>query len=172
MNEMNMFRKNPFRTTYFLFCFFFESSEYCRVFNYLHDSNSIFRTAGIISEGVSRRHGVSSHLYGGRALELLFCSPFCCFVIIATVAHLVRGMHPDLRHGPSQDTFSMFLVDLDVSNKTLLSQPCLWSQAAPARVSSALDSFFFSSGVHSDLHILVLKLSALQTASEILVLAS
>ena len=28
----------------------FESSESCRVFNYLHDSISIFRAAGIISE--------------------------------------------------------------------------------------------------------------------------
>ena len=33
--------------------FFFESSESDRVFNYLHDSNSIFRAAGINSETVS-----------------------------------------------------------------------------------------------------------------------
>ena len=33
----------------------FESSESNRVSNYLHDSNSIFRAAGIISEGVSAR---------------------------------------------------------------------------------------------------------------------
>ena len=32
--------------------FSFESSESYCVFNYLHDSNSIFRAAGIISEGV------------------------------------------------------------------------------------------------------------------------
>ena len=33
--------------------FFFESSESDRVFNYLHDSNSIFRAAGINSETFS-----------------------------------------------------------------------------------------------------------------------
>ena len=33
--------------------FFFESSESERVFNYLHDSNSIFRARRIKSEGVS-----------------------------------------------------------------------------------------------------------------------
>ena len=33
--------------------FFFESSESDRVFNYLHDSNSIFRAAGISTEWVS-----------------------------------------------------------------------------------------------------------------------
>ena len=32
--------------------FFFESSESDRVFNYLHDSNSIFRAGGINSEWV------------------------------------------------------------------------------------------------------------------------
>ena len=35
--------------------FFFESSESGRVFNYLHDSNSIFRVGGIDSEWVFRR---------------------------------------------------------------------------------------------------------------------
>ena len=35
--------------------FFFESSESDRVFNYLHDSNSIFRVGGINSEWVSAR---------------------------------------------------------------------------------------------------------------------
>ena len=34
--------------------FFFESSESDRVFNYLHDSNSIFRARGIKSEWVFR----------------------------------------------------------------------------------------------------------------------
>ena len=34
---------------------FFESSESERVFNYLHDSNSIFRERGINSEWVSAR---------------------------------------------------------------------------------------------------------------------
>ena len=33
--------------------FFFESSESDRVFNYLHDSNSIFRAAGFNSETFS-----------------------------------------------------------------------------------------------------------------------
>ena len=32
-----------------------ESSESHRVFNFLHDSNSIFRAGGIISEGFSGR---------------------------------------------------------------------------------------------------------------------
>ena len=36
--------------------FSFESSESDRVFNYLHDSNSIFRTRGINSEWVFRPH--------------------------------------------------------------------------------------------------------------------
>ena len=35
--------------------FFFESSESDRVFNYLHDSNSIFRARGIKSEGIRAR---------------------------------------------------------------------------------------------------------------------
>ena len=34
--------------------FHLESSESYRVCNYLHDSNSIFRAAGIISEGFRR----------------------------------------------------------------------------------------------------------------------
>ena len=42
-------RKNPRQTNYFLI-FSFESSESDRVFNYLHDSNSIFRARGINSE--------------------------------------------------------------------------------------------------------------------------
>ena len=43
--------KNPFLDELFLFSF--ESSESYRVFNYLHDSNSIFRAAGINSEWYS-----------------------------------------------------------------------------------------------------------------------
>ena len=46
-----MLRKKNFRTNYFLI-FSFESSESDRVFKYLHDSDPIFRAAGIISEGV------------------------------------------------------------------------------------------------------------------------
>ena len=42
-----MFRKKSISDE--LFPFFFESSESDRVFNYLHDSNSIFRAAGINS---------------------------------------------------------------------------------------------------------------------------
>ena len=38
--------------------FFFESSESDRVFNYLHDSNSIFRAAGIDSERVRDRTAI------------------------------------------------------------------------------------------------------------------
>ena len=50
-----MFRKNnPFRTNYSSI-FFFESSESDRVFNYLHDSNSIFRVGRINSEWVFGR---------------------------------------------------------------------------------------------------------------------
>ena len=48
MNEHSMFRKNAFRTNYSFI--FFESSESDRVFNYLHDSNSIFWCAGIVTE--------------------------------------------------------------------------------------------------------------------------
>ena len=44
--------KNRFRTNYS--SFFFESSESYRFFNYLHDSNSNFRAAGIYSEEVFR----------------------------------------------------------------------------------------------------------------------
>ena len=38
--------------------FFFESTESDRVYKYLHDSNSIFRAAGINSEIFFRLHGV------------------------------------------------------------------------------------------------------------------
>ena len=43
-----MFRKNLFRTNYF--SFFFESSESDRFSNYLHDSNSIFRSLGELNQ--------------------------------------------------------------------------------------------------------------------------
>ena len=46
-----MFRNNNFSDELFL-DFSFESSESYSDFTYLHDSNSIFRAAGIISEGV------------------------------------------------------------------------------------------------------------------------
>ena len=55
MNEPNMFRKKKkkqnFSDELFLH-FFFESSESDRFFNYLHDSNWIFRVRGINSENV------------------------------------------------------------------------------------------------------------------------
>ena len=56
MNYPNMFRKNPFRTNYSSI-FSFESSESDRFFffNYLHDSNSIFRARRINSEWVFGR---------------------------------------------------------------------------------------------------------------------
>ena len=47
-------KKNPRRTNYSFF-FFFESSESDRVFNYKHDSNSIFRAGRINSEWVRAR---------------------------------------------------------------------------------------------------------------------
>ena len=50
MNYLKMFRKIPFGRI--IPRFSFESSESYRFFNYLRDSNSIFRAAGIISEGV------------------------------------------------------------------------------------------------------------------------
>ena len=52
MNEPKMFRKkkkNPFRQI--IPPFFCKSAESDRFFNYLHDSNSISRAQGIISEG-------------------------------------------------------------------------------------------------------------------------
>ena len=49
MNKPKMFRKKSLSDELFLH-FFFEGSESDRVFNYLHDSNSIFRAAGINSE--------------------------------------------------------------------------------------------------------------------------
>ena len=48
VNSPNMFRKIPFGRI--ILPFFFESSESDRVFNYSHDSNSIFRAGGINSE--------------------------------------------------------------------------------------------------------------------------
>ena len=55
MNQLKMFRKekNPFGRI--IPPFFFESSESGRVFNYLHDSNSIFRAGRINSEIFSGR---------------------------------------------------------------------------------------------------------------------
>ena len=47
-------KKKHFSDEFFL-QFPFEGSEFYRVFNYLHDSNSIFRAAGIISKGVFER---------------------------------------------------------------------------------------------------------------------
>ena len=47
----NVSKKIPFRRI--IPPFFFESSESDRVFNYLHDSNSIFRAAGTNSETFS-----------------------------------------------------------------------------------------------------------------------
>ena len=53
MNQLKMFRQNPFgRITLH---FSFESSESYRCFYYLQDSNSIFRAAGTTSEKVSAR---------------------------------------------------------------------------------------------------------------------
>ena len=52
------FAQKPLSDELFLECFF-ESSEPDRVFIYLHDSNSIFRAAGIVSEGVLGRHGIT-----------------------------------------------------------------------------------------------------------------
>ena len=49
MNKPKMFRNKIFFGR-IIPPFFFETSESDRVFNYLHDSNSIFRTAGINSE--------------------------------------------------------------------------------------------------------------------------
>ena len=49
MNQPKMFKKKYLSDEIFLH-FFFESSESDRVFNYLHDSNTIFRAAGINSE--------------------------------------------------------------------------------------------------------------------------
>ena len=46
-------KKNPFGRI--IPPFFFESSESDRVFNYLFDSNSIFRARGLNSEWVSAR---------------------------------------------------------------------------------------------------------------------
>ena len=60
-----MFRKKSLSDELFL-DFSFESSESYCVFNYLHDSDSIFRAAGIISEGV----------FDGTVLETsIFASP-------------------------------------------------------------------------------------------------
>ena len=50
-----MFRKTVPFGGFFFPNFSLESSESYRVFNYFHDSNSIFRAAGIHSEGVSGR---------------------------------------------------------------------------------------------------------------------
>ena len=52
MNWLKMCRKNPFPTDY---AFFFESSESYRVFNYLHDSNSISWAAGMNTDIYCRR---------------------------------------------------------------------------------------------------------------------
>ena len=46
-------KKKPFGRI--IFPFFFESSESDRFFNYLHDSNSIFRVGRINSENISAR---------------------------------------------------------------------------------------------------------------------
>ena len=52
MNQLKMFRKKSLSDELFLI-FFFESSESYRVFSFLHDSKSIFRAWGIISENIS-----------------------------------------------------------------------------------------------------------------------
>ena len=51
MNQLKMFRKIPFGRIFHNLSF--ESSETYRVFNYSHDSNSIFRAAGINAEILS-----------------------------------------------------------------------------------------------------------------------
>ena len=54
MNQPNMFRKK-IPVGRIILTFFFESSESDRVFNYLHDSNSIFRAGIINAEWVGAR---------------------------------------------------------------------------------------------------------------------
>ena len=48
--------------------FFFESSESDRVFNYLHDSNSIFRARRINSEWVSGGTVIRPKAFAGRII--------------------------------------------------------------------------------------------------------
>ena len=54
VNQPKMFRKKSISDELFLH-FFCKSSESYRVFNYLHDSNSIFRAGGINSENIRAR---------------------------------------------------------------------------------------------------------------------
>ena len=85
-----MFRKKSLSDELFLL-FFIESSESDRVFNYLHDSNSIFRVGGIKSENVFGRtvlHAAfdfrlpTSLLHSRRPDLLPFwpVHPFVCFL--------------------------------------------------------------------------------------------
>ena len=67
-----MFRKKSFSDELFLHLFF-ESSESDRVFNYLHDSNSIFRAAGIHSETFSGAT-VSQHIRSSPQAGLVVCA--------------------------------------------------------------------------------------------------
>ena len=61
-------KKSPSDELFLLF--FFESSESDRVFNYLHDSNAIFRAGRINSEWVFRRTVIKSPKNSARGTTL------------------------------------------------------------------------------------------------------
>ena len=70
MNQPKMFRKNPRRTNYS--SIFLQKFRIWPFLNYLHDSNSIFRAAGINSKGEfsGARYPATSH--SSLRLKILF----------------------------------------------------------------------------------------------------
>ena len=76
-SAQNVSKNNPFGRI--IPPFFFESSESERVFNYLHDSNSILRAAGINSEWVSGGTVLAVNMSGRSCPSRFFSDGRMCF---------------------------------------------------------------------------------------------